>query len=290
MGGRLTVSSREHCGSTFTFVLPYKVSLAYDHSDDPDDLSDMADHDATNDDATASFFQFQPCTLGSLFSSNGSSRAQKLIPHNIGYVNSHKLNGFPENSYSFPMNNGRAKDMASVDDACSVAEAVETSSEPESSFSHSPDPDNESEICRGKHLQNDASAQNKVSITDYSSRSDTSREVEAKMKISESQFSPKRQEKSDTGSQSTLNRSREVSNTTSNPKILLVEDNKINVMVTQSMMKQLGHTIDVVNNGVEAVRAVQCRSYDLVLMVILLGSFNSFLSFLAICSNFTVFN
>ncbi|KAI8020449.1 Histidine kinase 5 [Camellia lanceoleosa] len=36
------------------------------------------------------------------------------------------------------------------------------------------------------------------------------------------------------------------------PKILLVEDNKINVMVTRSMMKQLGHTIDVVNNGVEA--------------------------------------
>ncbi|GMP44494.1 hypothetical protein CsSME_00013407 [Camellia sinensis var. sinensis] len=32
------------------------------------------------------------------------------------------------------------------------------------------------------------------------------------------------------------------------------------------MMKQLGHTIDVVNNGVEAVRAVQSCTYDLVLM------------------------
>ncbi|CAL5439389.1 unnamed protein product [Camellia sinensis] len=50
------------------------------------------------------------------------------------------------------------------------------------------------------------------------------------------------------------------------PKILLAEDNKINVMVTRSMMKQLGHTIDVVNNGVEAVRAVQSCTYDLVLM------------------------
>ncbi|CAL5361107.1 unnamed protein product [Camellia sinensis] len=50
------------------------------------------------------------------------------------------------------------------------------------------------------------------------------------------------------------------------PKILLVEDNKINVMVTRSMMKQLGHTIDVVNNGVEAVRAAQSCTYDLVLM------------------------
>ncbi|KAE8654763.1 hypothetical protein F3Y22_tig00117047pilonHSYRG00141 [Hibiscus syriacus] len=50
------------------------------------------------------------------------------------------------------------------------------------------------------------------------------------------------------------------------PNILLVEDSKINVMVAQSMLKQLGHTIDVVNNGVEAVCAVQKRSYDLVLM------------------------
>ncbi|XP_022751818.1 histidine kinase 5-like [Durio zibethinus] len=266
MGGRLTVSSRVHCGSTFTFILPYKVSLACDHSDDPDDLSDMADHDATNDDASAGFFQFEPCTLGSLFSSNGSSRTQKLIPHNIGYANSHKLNGFSENSYSFPMYNGRTKEMASVDDACSVAEALETSSEPESSFSHGPDPDKESAICRDKHHQNDANTQNKVSTTDVSSHSDTSVEVNAKIKISESQLSPERQGKSDTGSQSTLNSSREELNTTSKPKILLVEDNKINIMVTQSMMKQLGHTIDVVNNGVEAVRAVQCRSYDLVLM------------------------
>ncbi|KAI8009229.1 Histidine kinase 5 [Camellia lanceoleosa] len=54
------------------------------------------------------------------------------------------------------------------------------------------------------------------------------------------------------------------------PKIFLVEDNKINTMVTRSMMKQLGHTIDVVNNGVEAVRAVQSCTYDLVLMVIFL--------------------
>ncbi|KAE8663716.1 hypothetical protein F3Y22_tig00112921pilonHSYRG00073 [Hibiscus syriacus] len=37
-------------------------------------------------------------------------------------------------------------------------------------------------------------------------------------------------------------------------------------MVAQSMLKQLGHTIDVVNNGVEAVCVVQKCSYDLVLM------------------------
>ncbi|MCI00957.1 histidine kinase 5-like [Trifolium medium] len=37
-------------------------------------------------------------------------------------------------------------------------------------------------------------------------------------------------------------------------------------MVTQSMMKQLGHNIDVVTNGAEAVRAVQRCTYDLILM------------------------
>jgi CheY-like chemotaxis protein len=60
----------------------------------------------------------------------------------------------------------------------------------------------------------------------------------------------------------------EVTKSTSKPKILLVEDNKINIMVTQSMMKQLGHNIDVVTNGAEAVRAVQRCTYDLILMVI----------------------
>ncbi|TYI25703.1 hypothetical protein ES332_A05G068300v1 [Gossypium tomentosum] len=267
MGGRLTVSSQVHCGSTFTFILPYKVSLSCDHSDDPDDdLSDMDDHGATDDDATAGFFQFQPRTLGSLFSSNGSSRTQNLLPHNIGYVNSHKINGFSENCYSFPMSNGQTKEMDLVEDACSVAEALEISPEPESSFSHSPDHDNESAICRDEHHHNVVNAENRVSTRDVSSCSETSREVNVKVKITEPQLPAERQERSDSGFQSTLNSSREASNSISKPKILLVEDNKINVMVTRSMMKQLGHTIDVVSNGVEAVRAIQYHSYDLVLM------------------------
>ncbi|KAE8682537.1 Histidine kinase 5 [Hibiscus syriacus] len=257
MGGRLTVSSRVHCGSTFTFILPYKVSLSCDNSDDPDDLSDMDDHGATNDDASADFFQFQQRTLGSLFSSNGSSRTQRLLPHNIGYcyANSHKFNGFSE-----------TKEMDFVEDSCSVAEAVEISSEPENSFRHSSDPHNESAICRDNHHWNDENAEARASTRDVSSCSETSRDVDTKMKIRGPQLPPKRQEKSDNCSQSTLNSSQEVSNSISKPKILLVEDNKINVMVTQNMMKQLGHTIDVVNNGIEAVRAVQCRSYDLILM------------------------
>ncbi|GMI92421.1 CYTOKININ INDEPENDENT 2, histidine kinase 5 [Hibiscus trionum] len=263
MGGRLTVSSRVHCGSTFTFILPYKVSLSCDHSDDPNNLSNMDDHGAINDDATAGFFQFQPRTLGSLFSSNESSRTQKLFTHNIGYASSHKLDGFSETCYSFPMSNGRTKEMDLIEDACSVAEVVEISSEPESSFSHSPDHENGSAICRDKHHQND---ENKASTRDASGCSDTSRDMDVEMKISEPRIPPKRQERSDSSSQPTINSSQEVSDSISKPKILLVEDNKINVMVTRNMMKQLGHTIDVVNNGVEAVRAVQCHSYDLVLM------------------------
>ncbi|KAG0452106.1 hypothetical protein HPP92_026134 [Vanilla planifolia] len=37
-------------------------------------------------------------------------------------------------------------------------------------------------------------------------------------------------------------------------------------MVAKSMLKQLGHNVDVVYNGMEAVGAVQQRHYDLILM------------------------
>jgi hypothetical protein len=70
MGGHLTVTSKEHCGSTFTFILPYKVSTTCDNSDDSDELSDVDNND---DDTTGGFFQFPPQTLGSLFTSNGST-------------------------------------------------------------------------------------------------------------------------------------------------------------------------------------------------------------------------
>jgi hypothetical protein len=49
--------------------------------------------------------------------------------------------------------------------------------------------------------------------------------------------------------------------------VLLVEDNKVNVMVAKSMVEQLGHSVCVVNNGLEAIRAVQRTRFDLILMV-----------------------
>ncbi|KAE8099906.1 hypothetical protein FH972_017850 [Carpinus fangiana] len=260
MGGHLTVSSQEHCGSTFTFVLPYKVSTASDNSDDPDELSDMADNNAATDEATERFFQFQPRTLGSLFSSNGSSRS------NMGYTRSHKLNGFSDNSYSFPSNSVRSKETASVEEACSTVDDAETLCQPESSSSHSPDPANQDTVCRGNRCQDDTSSQFQNPIIDSTHHKETSREVAVAANTREPQGTCQRREKSDTSSQCVSSCSTEVPKSTLKPKILLVEDNKTIVMVTQSMMKLLGHRIDVVNNGVEAVCAVQHHNYDLILM------------------------
>lgn len=85
------------------------------------------------------------------------------------------------------------------------------------------------------------------------SSSQASSEMESELTVS----SPREEEKTET----------EVKETSQQPKILLVEDNKINIMVAKSMMKQLGYTMDIANNGVEAINAVKDTSYDLVLMV-----------------------
>ncbi|KAI3468399.1 hypothetical protein Pfo_025062 [Paulownia fortunei] len=228
MGGHLTVSSVEHYGCTFTFVLPYKVSSLSDSSDDPDELSDVDNQDVpddgNDDDLYSGVFLFQPHTLGSLFSSPSSGRIPKLSPNSYGFNASQKLNGLLEDSSS-PSSNITCKEISSEEDAYSAAGAMETSSELEVSPSHS----------LGSENLNSAEKSEQEAQTDRSSECSSSNSLEI----------PKAELK---------------------PKILLVEDNKINVMVTKSMMKQLGHNIDVVNNGAEAVRAVQCKSYDLVLM------------------------
>lgn len=264
MGGRLTVSSREHFGSTFTFILPYKVSNESDSSDDPDELSDIANHDAASDDATEGYFEFQPRTLGSLFNSNGSSRTPQLLPLKIGFTSSHKLNGLPANSYAFPSSNCIPIETVSVE---------KTSSEPEASVSHNLNPDKENGVCGDKKCQDDTKEQLKNPGTDpptYHAEASNSQSLDVSPSTSEPQGTCQRQDKSYVSTPEPISRnvSVEVPSSALEPKILLVEDNKINVMVTQSMMKQLGHSIDVVNNGIEAVKAVRRRSYSLVLMVI----------------------
>ena len=49
-------------------------------------------------------------------------------------------------------------------------------------------------------------------------------------------------------------------------RILLAEDNEIDQQVAVGMLEALGHRVDVVSDGVEAVAAVSNTDYDLVMM------------------------
>ncbi|THG13629.1 hypothetical protein TEA_024065 [Camellia sinensis var. sinensis] len=260
MGGHLTVSSQEHIGSTFTFVIAYKVSPECDNSDDPDELSDMDDHnapvDANDDDTSSGFFQFQPRTLGSLFSSNGSSRAQKLLPNNVAFNASHELNRLSEDPNSFMVSNIAPNELISLEDACSVVDGADMSFEHVTSMKHSPD-SNKKVTVGGEVLYHKK---------ENGQFHGASKEVGGTMKPRDSQEASEMRERCERSSQCTSSNSPENHKATLKPKILLVDDNKINVMVARSMMKQFGYCIDVVNNGVEAVRAVQCHGYDLILM------------------------
>ncbi|KAK6137146.1 hypothetical protein DH2020_029110 [Rehmannia glutinosa] len=258
MGGHLTVSSAEHYGSTFTFVLPYKVSSISDGSDDPDELSDMENQDVpddgNDDDLHSGVFLFQPRTLGSLFSSQSSGRIQKLSPNSYGFNASHKLNGSLEDSAS-PCSNITYKEISSEEDEYSPAGAMETSSELElgSDILNSAE---KNENMNG-HFHHDIHSSNS-SITSHIRNEISETNVPSERYLTQAQ--------TDRSSECSSSNSPETFKDEMKPKILLVEDNNINVMVTTSMMRQLGHNIDVVNNGAEAVRAVQCKSYDLILM------------------------
>ncbi|CAN1184978.1 Probable histidine kinase 1 [Linum perenne] len=262
MGGQLTVTSRVNHGSTFTFVLPYKVSPVCDSSDDTDDLTDMTDTDTVTEDETAGFFQFQPRTLGSLFSSNGPIRIPKLVPSTFGNTNSHTLNGFIEDG------SVRCKETTTlVGDACSVVEVAEKASEPQSSFGQSQITDNGHIAGVSKQCQNDTKGVSNTTPADPTSCSESTRRTNSEVSTSGSQGSCLSVDKPGRSSeQCTSNGNTADTEAKPKPKILLVEDNKINVMVARSMMKQLGHDLFVVNNGVEAVKAIQREHYDLILM------------------------
>ena len=49
-------------------------------------------------------------------------------------------------------------------------------------------------------------------------------------------------------------------------KILLAEDEEINQMVVESILERLGYSVDIFENGKDAVKALEQASYDLVLM------------------------
>lgn len=49
-------------------------------------------------------------------------------------------------------------------------------------------------------------------------------------------------------------------------KILVVEDNKINQMVTEKILNKVGLSCDIVDNGIDAVEIVKINTYNVVLM------------------------
>lgn len=116
------MSSVENHGSTFTFVLPYKVSSSSDS--DTDELSDtdhqdMLGDDGYEDDLHSGVFMFPPRTLGTLFSSQIPGRIPKLMPNSYG-LNGNICDGLLEDC-TLPSSNITSKE-------CSSEEEMETSS------------------------------------------------------------------------------------------------------------------------------------------------------------------
>ncbi len=48
--------------------------------------------------------------------------------------------------------------------------------------------------------------------------------------------------------------------------LLLVEDNEINQLIAEELLRSVGYTVDTANNGQEAIDMLQAKTYDLVLM------------------------
>ncbi|XP_010422817.1 PREDICTED: histidine kinase 5-like [Camelina sativa] len=239
MGGQLTVTSRVNEGSTFTFILPYKVATSDDYSDDQDEFSDMTDHQSEPDDTTEGYFQFKPL-LGSIYSNGGPVIGNGFLPHKVMLTTSpiKLINGFVAD----PSNNTGQSEIVQVENGGYVDETkLETSS------GHCPESAHQYENGNGRCFSKESES---CSSSQASSEGGTL-EMESELTVS----SQREEEKAETNLKES-----------SKPKILLVEDNKINIMVAKSMMKQLGHTMDIANNGVEAINAINRSSYDLVLM------------------------
>ena len=61
-----------------------------------------------------------------------------------------------------------------------------------------------------------------------------------------------------------------------NIRLLLAEDEPTNQMVTKAILEKYGFTVDVVNNGSEAIKALESNDYDLVLMDCMMPVLNGY--------------
>ncbi|MBG6130582.1 signal transduction histidine kinase/ActR/RegA family two-component response regulator [Aquimarina sp. EL_43] len=61
---------------------------------------------------------------------------------------------------------------------------------------------------------------------------------------------------------------------TSNFYVLIVDDNKINQIVTQNILKKKGYTCNIANNGMDAIEMLKNEKFDLVLMDINMPEMN----------------
>ncbi|XP_020591861.1 probable histidine kinase 1 [Phalaenopsis equestris] len=251
MGGRLTVTSQVNCGSTFTFILPCKLLQKQDGSDDSDGESTMSRCEAkraTDFDELDGSFLFKTCSLSNAFSFCASPAGKSNLRHTATVSASIADNGFFEES-------------GSDSNFCSKPNEEDL---PEFSQGTTPDNKNEVEIFNIKENL-DSDIAHKVLYATCSLSGSVLEDKSDQICEAEKSCQQCKLEKEE-NDKITSNGSSKFPSTCSQPMILLVEDNRINIMVAKSMLKQLGHKIDVVHNGLEAIYAVQRTHYDLILM------------------------
>ncbi len=86
--------------------------------------------------------------------------------------------------------------------------------------------------------------------------------IQADSVIGESSDLPKRDSMSACGQQ----KIKDIESANCELNILLAEDNVVNQIVTKKMLNKLGHNVDIASSGIEALKALEHKRYDLVFM------------------------